>query len=221
MPVRAADFESAASADSAKARPSDVRLCQLEIPLLPRACGFETREEVERGNGARADVGAGAITAESVARQSGGVEAAKCVRCGEAKPKSDFYRRAERHCGVQSYCRKCHCAYYRARREADPDRFRARRLAAQATPEYRAWRKAYIASHRKKHPEQGRAHKAVRLAKKRGVLRIERCAVCGATERLHAHHESGYEHALDVVALCPLCHARRHASLRDLPEAAP
>lgn len=51
------------------------------------------------------------------------------------------------------------------------------------------------------------AHAAVARAIKRGELKRQPCAVCGAVERIHAHHED-YARPLDVVWLCALHHAR-------------
>jgi len=63
--------------------------------------------------------------------------------------------------------------------------------------------------------EKHKARSAVNKAVKSGALqRPQKCDECGGFDRrasdgrstIHAHHHNGYEHALDVVWLCPTCH---------------
>ena len=81
-------------------------------------------------------------------------------------------------------------------------------------------RRQDLVTNRKKNEEQRakkrgafRAQKAVEHALERGGLVKEPCSVCGAKRLVHAHHED-YRRPLDVVWLCPIHHAERHAELR-------
>jgi len=55
-------------------------------------------------------------------------------------------------------------------------------------------------------------HIAVKMAKKRGILVVQPCEVCGTTERIQAHHED-YSKPLDVMWLCPKHHGARHREI--------
>jgi Zn finger protein HypA/HybF involved in hydrogenase expression len=62
------------------------------------------------------------------------------------------------------------------------------------------------------------AMSAVHLAKKRGLLVPKtECELCGDTGLIHAHHYLGYEREnfLDVMWLCPACHAKQDKIERD------
>lgn len=56
------------------------------------------------------------------------------------------------------------------------------------------------------------ANALVHTAVKRGQLERKPCENCGATKAL-AHHED-YFKPLEVIWLCPQCHADRHKELR-------
>ncbi len=59
-----------------------------------------------------------------------------------------------------------------------------------------------------------RAHAAVKRAVKRGALvNPKTCSGCSTVARVSAHHDV-YARPLDVVWLCPPCHAARHRELR-------
>jgi len=57
--------------------------------------------------------------------------------------------------------------------------------------------------------ERNRIYKRVERATKAMAQRSLKCADCGSTERLQKHHED-YSKPLDVIILCPKCHAGRH-----------
>lgn len=60
--------------------------------------------------------------------------------------------------------------------------------------------------------EKKRAHDAVRKALVRGKLQRLPCERCGATKRVHAHHDD-YAKRLEVKWLCPLHHKERHQEI--------
>lgn len=56
-----------------------------------------------------------------------------------------------------------------------------------------------------------KAHKAVYYAKRRGALKPQPCEVCGASERIEAHHDD-YDKPLQVRWLCIQHHKDHHNS---------
>lgn len=53
-----------------------------------------------------------------------------------------------------------------------------------------------------------------------GKFRADRCAKCGATERLHVHHEDQditNNDPVNLRTLCVLCHNRHHAARDSKP----
>lgn len=132
-----------------------------------------------------------------------------CRSCGVLKPLSDFYH--HRHCadGHEASCKGCRREYFASRpreRIAEIDRKRNQ------APKRKADKVRFVQRHRGKHPDRYRARTAVTHAISDGWLSRAPCQVCGNT-RVEAHHED-YSRPLDVVWLCPSCHARRHAELR-------
>ena len=69
------------------------------------------------------------------------------------------------------------------------------------------------AAWRANHPEKWKAHQAVQTALRNGGLTRLPCEACGATERIHAHHDD-YSKPLDVIWLCHAHHMERHAMLK-------
>lgn len=158
-------------------------------------------------------------------------ETKACTKCLNEKPLSEFHRKCGSRDGLHSWCRPCYAAYkkgYRstpagreASRRADRKRSRteARRASKRETErrtERTAEKRVAAAVAREKwsrsHPGQFAANRAVRRAVESGRLRKEPCRVCGATEKIHGHHED-YAKPLDVIWLCPLHHKARHLEL--------
>lgn len=56
------------------------------------------------------------------------------------------------------------------------------------------------------------AQTAVANAKRKGILIVQPCEVCGTVKRIHAHHYLGYarENWLKVQWLCPSHHQQAH-----------
>lgn len=66
---------------------------------------------------------------------------------------------------------------------------------------------------RARHPEKALVHDITRRALRNGQLVRQACERCGATERIHAHHED-YSRPLDVTWLCDSCHRKAHGATR-------
>jgi hypothetical protein len=68
---------------------------------------------------------------------------------------------------------------------------------------------SYQGKWRKDNPEKYRAQNAVSNAVRDGKLIKGPCAVCGATKRIHGHHED-YSKPLQVTWLCAVHHKQLH-----------
>src|SRR5208283_3777691 len=74
--------------------------------------------------------------------------------------------------------------------------------------------RARMARSRAKFPEEYRARTAVARALKKGILKkSSECQICGRQGRLHGHH-GNYLKPLEVLWLCPWCHAKEHGLVR-------
>ena len=95
--------------------------------------------------------------------------------------------------------------------KANPERAYARSKAwMAANPErHRVNHRAGAMRYRAKAPEKVKAHNIANYAIKRGYLVRQPCEVCGATVKIHAHHDD-YTKPLDVRWLCPKCHKQHH-----------
>ena len=99
----------------------------------------------------------------------------------------------------------------RATYDADPERVLARnaRWQRENPDKVREAKRAWEAANR----DKKRAHRRVAYAVKTGKLIRQPCESCGATERVHAHHDD-YDRPLDVRWLCRKCHGREHRKPR-------
>ncbi len=99
----------------------------------------------------------------------------------------------------------------RARYERDkPKRLKAMAAYSRANPEkVAAAKKRWI----ERNPEKRKAHDAVAYAVRSGKLVRQPCEVCGATGRIHAHHDD-YTKPLEVRWLCRNHHAEKHSTPR-------
>ena len=98
-----------------------------------------------------------------------------------------------------------------AARKSDPE-YRARYNSMQRKRRQRDDVKAYNRAYWHRYDETKRqAHAAVKYAVATGrLVKADACEDCGATVRLHGHHDD-YSQPLVVRWLCPLCHKAAHA----------
>jgi predicted RNA-binding protein YlxR (DUF448 family) len=131
-----------------------------------------------------------------------------CTKCGEAKPVSEFFRKAAHSDGLDPQCKECKRAVDRAYRAENPDaRLEAKRRYGRAHPEQVAARSS---SYRREQPEKARAQDAVKKALRRGdLVRPGACDRCGVACKPHGHHDD-YSRRLSVHWLCRKCHASVH-----------
>jgi hypothetical protein len=129
-----------------------------------------------------------------------------CFKCGVEKPLADFYRHPRMADGHLNKCRECTKRDVTEHRDKSLDKIRAydRVRGSRRTPEAVArWME-------NGGREKKRAHQVVKRAVARGDLTPRPCEVCGATDRIHAHHDD-YAKALDVRWLCVKHHRQHHA----------
>lgn len=163
----------------------------------------------------------------------------ECFKCLRVLPLDDFYKHPQMADGRLNKCKECTKKDTKANREArkeyydeydrqrnqiperrdyiarnyrrlkaeDPERFKEyRRRYEQASTEKR---KETLREYRQKNPLKTNARQAVRRAVLRGKLMRQPCQVCGATDKVQAHHHD-YSKPLDVEWLCPKHHGEEH-----------
>lgn len=147
---------------------------------------------------------------ESILPKLATVARKRCVRCGETKDVSEFYRCKARLDGLSGYCKFCNHTAKRNWVKANPKRMAELKKRSNDPRKARERVRRYL----KRHPEKARAYKRVKKALERGKLvKPTGCEDCGqeVNDRyeLHAHHED-YSRPLDVEWLCRKCHRQRH-----------
>lgn len=128
-----------------------------------------------------------------------------CYRCNLDFPEPDM-------AVGKNTCKSCEALIKREWRRDNGDHYRAyhkeyRKKYSQEHPgEYASRMALYRAT---ASPEKVALHKLAHDKVYRAKLQKRPCAVCGALDVVHAHHED-YSEPLKVVWLCPYCHSRLH-----------
>jgi hypothetical protein len=151
-----------------------------------------------------------------------------CMRCGAAKPLTEFHNETRSPDGKTRWCKTCRHAALTRWKQANRERCKEHARAANRTYRQRHWERvnAYARQYRKGHPEMNRevqrrwrvnnpqAHRAQKLLRRAveagKVLKPTSCPQCGSAEHVSAHHFD-YSKPLDVVWLCHRCHMAIHA----------
>lgn len=143
-----------------------------------------------------------------------------CKTCEIEKETSEFYN-------LHSVCKDCgvkkailyNKVNYEKKRASDARyyvRHRARLLrrakAYIKTPSGKESRKKYQIKWHGENGEKKQAHSKVNFLIRCGEIKKLPCGRCGDGRFVHAHHED-YSRPLNIVWLCPLHHAERHAEL--------
>jgi hypothetical protein len=128
-----------------------------------------------------------------------------CIKCGERKPLSAFYKHKQMKDGHLNKCKECTKSDVRSNREAnidyyrEYDRSRDRRGTAEDTRKYR-----------EKNPVKYYAHQLVTTMVRAGrIVKPEFCEECSSIDRVEGHHDD-YAKPLEVRWLCSLCHKKWH-----------
>ncbi len=151
-----------------------------------------------------------------------------CTSCKELLPLEKFS--VNRTCpdGRTTICKSCFTEKYVRKqcefRKTEEGRalLRQQRRNRPITENARKRERRHSKKYRDAYPEKEMAKRYVRSALERGTLfRPNQCDACGSnpgTDRagrtkIQAHHID-YRQPLNVIWLCPLCHAREHRSLK-------
>jgi hypothetical protein len=138
-----------------------------------------------------------------------------CIRCGAAKPLTEFYTHPRMADGHLNKCKDCTCsdaAVAYARKMADPvavdaERARGREKHRRLYSVGKNWQSPASAVEQKRH-----ANIALNNAVRDGRVEKPRaCGACGTPGRVQGHH-TDYAKPLDVEWLCAKCHRARHAT---------
>ena len=146
-----------------------------------------------------------------------------CFKCGNEKPISEFYRHPQTNDGFLGKCKECTKSDVTKKRSENLDRYRKydrdrntlpHRLEAIKTyQKTEEGKKVHIKANRRfieENPEKRQAHIALNNAVRDGKLvKPSTCDDCGFSGTLHGHHED-YTKPLEVIWVCPPCHAQRH-----------
>lgn len=136
-----------------------------------------------------------------------------CFKCGEAKPRSEFYRHPMMADGHLNKCKDCAKIDVRNHRQDNPERVRAYDRERAKQPHRIAKRREKYIQEWDQHPDRMKARNMVSNAVRDGKLTKRPCAFCGSKDGLEAHHHD-YSKPLDVTWLCRPCHRRFHAMER-------
>lgn len=166
--------------------------------------------------GPLAGLGRGALSA-AVEQASGGVcegtRVRQCKACLQILNESCFGWMA-RDRRFRSQCKKCASKERQIYRDLHPEvrrRESKHKDLAKKKAQERRWREA--------NPEKTLAHRVLWRAIKCGSIVRQPCAICGATNRVHAHHDD-YSKPLEVMWLCARHHLLHHRRIFIYPTAA-
>lgn len=144
-------------------------------------------------------------------RTNNGITQWLCSRCKQWFPEAGFYYDKRTSNGLKSQCRTCHTEgnlrtrnrentrrinrkYYRSARAQNPAKFQLRER---------------LASRRRGYTKEVRCRTLLNNAVRDGrIQRPDCCSMCEEKGRVEGHH-SDYNQPLQVLWLCPLCHARQ------------
>ena len=145
------------------------------------------------------------------------IQTKQCSHCKQFKPISEFYRRLDRVCGYDSWCKKCVSIdkkkYYLSKEgKAKHKRYQQSKEGKAAYKRWGQSKKGKVAQ--KRHPEKKKARSAVNYAVRTGKLpkpETLKCVYCGKqAQQCHHWHSYEPEHQLDVVPVCKSCDYQQH-----------
>ena len=137
-----------------------------------------------------------------------------CFKCNEVKPVDEFYRHPQMGDGRLGKCKECTKVDVHANRRKRLDYYRQYdTIRFQRNAARRERQAIRMRAYRKANPLIAKAHAGVARATRTEKLNRQPCERCSRTDHVHGHHED-YSRPLDVMWLCPPCHAERHAELK-------
>jgi len=142
----------------------------------------------------------------------------QCFKCHRTLPLDEFYKHGMMGDGRLGKCKSCTREDVKAHRLANVEKARAYdRMRNRNDPKRK---KMDLGKQRKKRAKEGtvyvQAHNAFARAVKAGkIIRPDHCSRCLVQCQPQGHHDD-YNFPLDVMWLCPPCHAQRHLELGRL-----
>ena len=138
----------------------------------------------------------------------------KCFKCGENKPKSEYYRHKAMADGFIGKCKEC------AKMDATEHRIKniERVRGYDRKRGFRGANAAQSSGGKKKWRDNNKDKKSATQKACRKHIRKQPCTVCGSTSLVHRHHDD-YLKPLDIVWLCPEHHGERHRVINKIQRA--
>lgn len=149
-----------------------------------------------------------------------------CFKCGESKPRSEFYRHPEMSDGLLGKCKECAKRDVKANRLRRYGYYREYDRGRAMLPHRVERRRRYSTSYRgraierkckqrwiRRNPEKRKAHHALNNAIRDGKIMRQPCEVCGDVNS-HGHHFD-YQRPLEVRWLCAEHHHAEHKALAE------
>lgn len=147
-----------------------------------------------------------------------------CSKCKQCKPIEEFRKNKIKKYGRSCVCKLCANLAGKIRREANPNKYRAKdidrywnnkkRRAQSLESAKRSYRVKYDnGTIHKRDPQREMASRVLRYHVRNGLIqKPDKCEQCSRRCRkrlIHGHH-SDYNKPLDVRWLCWLCHHKLH-----------
>lgn len=136
----------------------------------------------------------------------------RCSSCKIEKDESEFYRNKRSKDGLKSQCKKCHLEGSIRTRDKERHRISNRQWMRNSNyydrPEVRnrERKRALLRNNTLKAKIRYLTIRAIELGL---LVRPDDCGRCGKSGDIQAHHPD-YSNPLNVIWLCPLCHAEEH-----------
>ena len=126
----------------------------------------------------------------------------KCFKCKRVLPLSMFYKHPQMGDGHLNKCKECTVLDVRLYRDGNGEKIRAYDRA-RASDRHKV-------EFKDRHPLKKAAQTTLGNAVKYGkVVKPQFCIRCWSVGKIHGHHRD-YSRPLDVIWLCPRCHAIEH-----------
>ena len=136
-----------------------------------------------------------------------------CIKCNLLLHLEEYYKHSKMSDGHLNKCKKCCKKEQKTTRDSNVEYYRNYDKERNKTAERKLTFKEKLIRMRSDHPGMMKAHNAVSRALKNGsLIRPEKCSRCEYTEHIQGHHDD-YSKVLEVIWLCPTCHANRHFEL--------
>lgn len=139
----------------------------------------------------------------------------KCMKCGELKPLSDFYRHPMMKDGHLNKCKECAKRDVRSNYQKNREYYLAYEKTEKRAESRRKRSKEALRKFRVNNPLKDKAHRVLNYHIRAGnIERPNMCSKCGKECVPDGHHEN-YSKPLEVVWLCRQCHIEHHRERKD------